>query len=91
MRAGTGPTLQATARRRHHDIQRQALTAIAAALIGAIALTGCNEAPAPAPAAEPAAQTQSAPAPEAQQQAPEQAQQQAPVEAQKAPAPDAKK
>ena len=33
------------------------LTATAAALIGAIALTGCNEAPAPAPAAEPAAQT----------------------------------
>ena len=68
------------------------LTATAAALIGAIALTGCNEAPAPAPAAEPA------PAPEAQQQAPEQAQQQAPAEAQKAPeqaqpapAPDAKK
>ena len=28
------------------------LTATAAALIGAIALTGCNEAPAPAPAAE---------------------------------------
>ena len=27
------------------------LTATAAALIGAIALTGCNEAPAPAPAA----------------------------------------
>ncbi len=60
------------------------LTATAAALIGAIALTGCNEAPAPAP--------------EAQQQAPEQAQQQAPAEAQKAPeqaqpapAPDAKK
>lgn len=49
------------------------LTATAAALIGAIALTGCNEAPAPAPAAEPAAQTQPAPAPEAQQQAPEQA------------------
>jgi hypothetical protein len=71
------------------------LTATAAALIGAIALTGCNEAPAPAPAAEPAAQTQPAPAPEAQQQAPEQAQQQAPAEAQKAPeqapAPDAKK
>ena len=69
------------------------LTATAAALIGAIALTGCNEAP--APAAEPAAQTQPAPAPEAQQQAPEQAQQQAPAEAQKAPeqapAPDAKK
>lgn len=40
------------------------LTATAAALIGAIALTGCNEAP--APAAEPAAQTQPAPAPEAQ-------------------------
>lgn len=37
------------------------LTATAAALIGAIALTGCNEAP--APAAEPAAQTQPAPAP----------------------------
>lgn len=59
------------------------LTATAAALIGAIALTGCNEAPAPVPAAEPAAQTQPAPAPEAQQQAPEQAQ--------PAPAPDAKK
>ena len=29
------------------------LTATAAALIGAIALTGCNEAPAPAPAAAP--------------------------------------
>lgn len=65
------------------------LTATAAALIGAIALTDCNEAP--APGAEPAAQTQPAPAPEAQQQAPEQAQQQAPAEAQKAPAPDAKK
>ena len=59
------------------------LTATAAALIGAIALTGCNEAPAPAPAAEPAAQTQPAPAPEAQQQAP--------AEAQKAPEHDAKK
>lgn len=57
------------------------LTATAAALIGAIALTGCNEAPAPAPAAEPAAQTQPAPA-EAQK---------APEQAQPAPAPDAKK
>lgn len=57
------------------------LTATVAALIGAIALTGCNEAPAPAPAAEPAAQTQPAPA-EAQK---------APEQAQPAPAPDAKK
>lgn len=68
-------------------INAKLLTATAAALIGAIALTGCNDAPAPAPASEPAAQTQPAPAPEAQQQAPEQAQ----PAPEQAPAPDAKK
>lgn len=53
------------------------LTATAAALIGALALTGCNESPAPAEAqSAPAAQTQQAP--EQAQPAPE-----------KAPAPDA--
>ena len=42
------------------------LTATAAALIGAIALTGCNEAPAPAPEAQKAPeQAQPAPAPDA--------------------------
>lgn len=41
------------------------LTATAAALIGAIALTGCNEAPAPAEAQKAPEQAQPAPAPDA--------------------------
>lgn len=74
-------------------INAKLLTAAAAAFIGAAVLTGCNEAPAPEPAAQTQpAPAQSQPAQEAQAEQPQQAQPAAPEQApEQAPAADAKK
>ena len=83
--AGAGPTLQATARRRHHDIQRQASHRHRRRSHRCHRAHGLQRSPGSGPRRRTRRADPARSCPEAQQQAPEQAQQQAPAEAQDAP------